>query len=383
MLEGPWWFGLAALTAAYWAVTAVRVSRGMATVGFLRDVTPTPAADAPRVSVCVAARNEEEKVARGVRSMAELEYPSLEVVAVDDRSEDGTGRVLDALAEEHDRLRVLHVEELPRGWLGKNHALQRAADAADGEVLLFTDADVVFRSDALARAVGRLERGGLDHLAVAPDIRMPGPLLEAFAGCFQVLFTRFAEPWRARDPESGKHVGIGAFNLVRRDAYRAAGEHRGIRHRPDDDMRLARALGESGARADILYGTGLLQVPWYDSLPEAVRGLSRSAWAGLDYSLPGVAGAAVVTVAVDAWPWLGWLLTGGPARWLNLVVVLLCAFLFVGATRYSSVRPWLVVLWPVTAVLFAWILLRSAALALLRGGIEWRGTFYPLEELRR
>lgn len=383
MLEGPWWIGLAALTAAYWAVTAVRVSRGMATVGFLRDVTPIPAADAPRVSVCVAARNEEGKVGRGVRSMAELEYPSLEVVAVDDRSEDGTGRVLDALAEEHDRLRVLRVEELPRGWLGKNHALQRAADAADGEVLLFTDADVVFRPDALARAVGRLERGGLDHLAVAPDIRMPGRLLEAFAGCFQVLFTRFAEPWRARDPESGKHVGIGAFNLVRRDAYLAAGEHRGIRHRPDDDMRLARALGESGARADILYGTGLLQVPWYDSLPEAVRGLSRSAWAGLDYSLPGVAGAAAVTVAVDAWPWLGWLLTGGPARWLNLVAVLLCAFLFVGATRYSSVRPWLAVLWPVTAVLFAWILLRSAVFALLRGGIEWRGTFYPLEELRR
>lgn len=331
----------------------------------------------------MAARNEEGKVARGVRSMAQLEYPDLEVVAVDDRSEDATGRMLDALAEEYDRLRVLHVEDLPRGWLGKNHALQRAADVADGELLLFTDADVVFRRDALSRAVGCLLRDDLDHLAVAPDIRMPGPLLEAFAGCFQVLFSRFVEPWKARDPGSGRHVGIGAFNLVRRDAYRASGGHRKIRRRPDDDMRLARALQENGARADVRYGTGLLRVPWYSSLREAVRGLSRSAWAGLDYSLPAAAVAASVTLVGDVWPWLGWLLTGGAARWLNLAAVLLTALLFVGATRYSSVRPWLAVLWPATAILFAWILVRSVAGALLRGGIEWRGTFYPLEELRR
>lgn len=381
-LEGPWWTGLAAVTAAFWAVTVFRVSRGMAGVGFLGDESTVPAADAPRVSVCVAARNEEGKVARGVRSMAELDYPELEVVAVDDRSEDATGRVLEELAGEYDRLRVLHVEGLPRGWLGKNHALQRAADVAGGELLLFTDADVVFRPDALSRAVGCLLRGDLDHLTASPDIRMPGPLLEAFAGCFQVLFTRFAEPWRARDPGSGKHVGIGAFNLVRRDAYRAAGGHRGIRRRPDDDMRLARALGQSGARADIRYGTELLEVPWYGSLREAVQGLSRSAWAGLDYSVGAVAGAAAVTLVADVWPWIGWLVTAGPARGLNLAAVLLSAFLFVGATRYSSIRPWLTVLWPVTGLLFAWILLRSVALTLLRGGIEWRGTFYPLDELR-
>ncbi|MFB6241156.1 MAG: glycosyltransferase family 2 protein, partial [Gemmatimonadota bacterium] len=356
-LEGPWWTGLAAVTAAFWLVTAFRVIRGMAGVGFLRDEPPVSPGDAPRVSVCVAARNEEDKVARGVRSMAELDYPGLEVVAVDDRSEDATGRVLEELAGEYDCLRVLHVGELPRGWLGKNHALQRAVDAADGEVLLFTDAVVVFRPDALSRAVGCLLREDLDHLTAAPDLRMPGPLLEAFAGCFQVLFTRFAEPWRARDPESDRHVGIGAFNLVRRDVYRAAGGHRAIRRRPDDDMRLARALRQSGARADIRYGTGILEVPWYGSLREAVRGLSRSAWPGLDYSLSAAAGAAAVTLAVDVWPWIGWVATAGPARWLNLAAALLSALLFVGATRYSSTRAWLAVLWPVTGTLFVWILL--------------------------
>lgn len=382
MLESPWSTGIAALTALYWAATAARVGRGMARIDFLRAEQPLGDGDAPTVSVCVAARNEEGKIEAGVRSMAALDYPSLEVVAVDDRSEDRTGELLDRMAAEHGRLRVLHVAHLPPGWLGKNHALHLAAAEAGGELLLFTDADAVFAPDALRRAVGRLEREGLDHLAVAPDLDMPGPLLGAFAGTFQVCFSQFAEPWKARDPESSRHVGIGAFNLVRATAYRGAGGHEAIRLRPDDDIRLARLLKANGARADVLYGTGKLRVPWYGSLGDAVRGLSRSAWAGLDYSVAAAAGSALVILALNVWPWLGAVLTAGPARWLNLLSVACSAGLFVGASRFSSVRPWLVILWPATGLLFAWIIVRSTAGTLMRGGIEWRDTFYPLERLR-
>jgi len=382
VIESPWLTALASLAALYWTVTVLRVGRGMAGIEFLRDQPPVVDREAPEVSICVAARNEEGKVADGVRSMVEMEYPALEVVAVDDRSEDATGEILDRLAADSERLRVLHVEELPSGWLGKNHALQRAADEARGEILLFTDADAVFAPDALRRAVGRLRRENLDHLTAAPDLDMPGPLLGAFAGTFQVYFTQFAEPWKARDPESDRHVGVGAFNLVREPAYRDAGGHAAIRTRPDDDMRLARLLKTNGARADVVYGTGQIRVPWYDSLGEAVRGLSRSLWAGLDYSLAAAAGSLLVTLGLNVWPWIGVVVSPGPARWLNLVAVVASAGLFAGTTRYSSVRPWLAVLWPVTGLVFAWITVRSTAGALIRGGIEWRGTFYPLEELR-
>lgn len=368
--------------ALYWTATVLRVGRGMARIERLRDQAPVDDQEAPGVSICVAARNEEGKVAAGIRSMVELDYPALEVVAVDDRSEDRTGEILDRLEREHGRLRVLHIEELPAGWLGKNHALQRAAEAARGELLLFTDADAVFSRDALRRAVGRLEREGVDHLTAAPDLDMPGPLLAAFAGTFQVYFTQFAEPWKAGDPDSDRHVGVGAFNLVRASAYRAAGGHVPIRRRPDDDMRLARLLKESGARADVVYGTGEIRVPWYDTLGEAVQGLSRSLWAGLDYSVAAAAGSLAVTLSLNVWPWVGAVVSSGPARWLNLVAVIASAGLFVGATRYSSVRPWLAILWPVTGLVFAWITVRSTAGTLIRGGIEWRGTFYPLEELR-
>lgn len=382
MLESPWLTALAALAALYWTVTTVRLGRGMAQVSFLRDEGPVREEDAPAVSVCVAARNEARKLAPAVRSMAELDYPDLEVVAVDDRSEDRTGEILERLADEHERVRVLRVEELPAGWLGKNYALHRAAAEASGEVLLFTDADVLFAPDALARAVGCLRRRGLDHLAVAPDVDMPGPLLEAFAGAFQVYFTQLAAPWKARDQGSSHHVGVGAFNLVRAGAYRAAGGHGSIRMRPDDDMQLARVLKISGARADVLLGSGRVRVPWYGSLREAVRGLSRSVWAGLDYSAAAAGVAVLVTLGLGTWPWLGAVLTAGAARWLNLVAVLLSGGVFVAGSGYSSVRPWLVVLWPVTGLAFAWIILRGTVGTAARGGIEWRGTFYPLEELR-
>lgn len=354
----------------------------MATVGFLRDAPRVRDDEAPSVSICVAARNEAGKLEPAVRSMVQLEYPELEVVAVDDRSEDRTGRILEDLAEDDRRLEVLHVRELPEAWLGKNHALHRAAEAAGGELLLFTDADVIFEPDALARAVGHVRRHGLDHLAVAPDLEMPGPLLEAFAGSFQVYFSQFAEPWKARDPDSSRHVGVGAFNLVRGEAYRAAGGHRAIRMRPDDDMRLARILKEAGARADLLFGTGRLRVPWYETLGEAVRGLSRSAWAGLDYSPAAAAAAALFTLGLGVWPWLGALLTAGPAQALNLAAVTLSGGLYVAASLHTGSRAGLVVLWPVTGLVFVWILLRGTIGTLARGGIVWRGTFYPLEDLR-
>ncbi|NIP78703.1 MAG: glycosyltransferase, partial [Gemmatimonadetes bacterium] len=111
----------------------------------LGELPPGPG---PRVTVVVAARDEAGHIAPTVHSLLAQDYPDLEVVAVDDRSTDGTGRILDRLAARQPRLRVLHIDTLPPDWLGKNHALHRGAELASGELLLFTDADVVMRPDA-------------------------------------------------------------------------------------------------------------------------------------------------------------------------------------------------------------------------------------------
>jgi cellulose synthase/poly-beta-1,6-N-acetylglucosamine synthase-like glycosyltransferase len=174
----------------------------------------------PPVSIVVAARDEARAIERAMRSLLALDYPGLELVAVDDRSADPTGAILDRLAAANARLKVLHVRELPAGWLGKNHALALGARDATGEILLFTDADVEFAPYSLREAVAVLEDERLDHLALAPRLRLPGAWLAACVAYFGRQFYVFLRPWRARDPRSGAHIGVGAFNLVRASAYR-------------------------------------------------------------------------------------------------------------------------------------------------------------------
>ena len=171
--------------------------------------------DPPSVSVVIAARDEEHRLEQALRSVLAQDHPHLEVIVVDDRSSDGTADILRRLQEQHPLLRVLRVDELPSGWLGKTHAQQRGGEAAQGELLLFTDADVVFEPSAVRLAALYLARERLDHLTVAPRVLAPTRPVEALVGAFTVLFCQWSRPWRARDPRSHHYVGIGAFNLVR------------------------------------------------------------------------------------------------------------------------------------------------------------------------
>jgi glycosyltransferase involved in cell wall biosynthesis len=304
------------------------------------------------------------------------------VVVVDDRSSDRTGEILRRMQREHPQLQVVRIDELPGGWLGKCHAMQRGADAADGELLLFTDADVVMRPSTVARAAAYLQRERLDHVAIAPELVMPGALLDLFGGAFSVFFAQYSRPWKARDPESPRHIGIGAFNLVRAEAYRAVDGHAPIAMRPDDDMKLGKLLKKNGYRQDVLFGRGMISVEWYASLREVVRGLEKNSFAGLEYSVVSVLGATCALLLLNVWPWAALLLTGGTAWWLNAGSALLMFSLFAGATRASGANPLLGLGYPVATLLFLYIVLRATWLTLRNDGIDWRGTHYPLDALR-
>ncbi len=338
---------------------------------------------APQVSIVVAARDEARGIEAAARSLLAQQYPHFEVVAVDDRSTDATGTILDRLAHSDSRLRVIHVGELPKGWLGKNHALSVGAAAARGPWLLFTDADVVMAPDTLARAVGLAERRGLEHLAVLPEIRLPGLLLSAFGTGFICWGAAILRPWKARDPSSWRFVGIGAFNLVRADAYRRAGGHDPIRLRPDDDLKLGKILKRSGARGDFLLGKGLISVEWYHSVGEAVNGLMKNTFSIVEYrALPMLAGVPAYLIG-GLGPLTALALGSGPLRWLAGAAVASQLGLMLFATRESGAPRRVALLYPVVSLLFAWIVLRALVLNLAQRGIVWRGTFYPLSELRR
>lgn len=317
-----------------------------------------------------------------MRSLLSQDYAALEIVAVDDRSTDATGAILDRMAQGEPRLRVVHVSELPAGWLGKNHALSLGAGVASGAWLLFTDADVIMQPDTLSRAIGHAERTGLDHLTVLPDLILPG-LLKCFTVGFVVWFGAYVRPWKASDPRSRFSVGVGAFNLVRATAYQRAGGHAPIRMRPDDDLKLGKILKRSGARSEALSGLGMISVEWYHSLGEAIDGLMKNTFSVVEYYSIALLGGALFYLVVGFGPPAMLLLGSGPVVWIGGVTLASQLVAHTAAARETN-APWYSgALYPLAALLMSWILVRALVLNLWQGGIVWRETFYPLAELRR
>jgi cellulose synthase/poly-beta-1,6-N-acetylglucosamine synthase-like glycosyltransferase len=342
-----------------------------------------PTQHAPRVSIIVPARNEARGIGAAIATMLALDYPDFEVIVIDDRSTDGTAQALEAVPDPCRRLRRLGVTELPADWLGKNHANAVGAAAATGEWLLFTDADIHFESLALGRAMRCATEGHWDHLTAAPHARLPGAVLSQFALYFGLLFSLFARPWAARNPRSRAHVGIGAFNLVRRSAYEAIGGHAALRLRPDDDLKLGKLLKQAGYRQLFLNGCGAIEVEWYSTWREVRDGLMKNLFAGSGYSVPLTVFGGLLQLAVLTGPPLGVIFASGVAQWCS---ALACGLLLLqgwASAPSLGTRRWAGALLPLFGVFGTWLMWRSMYLALSRGYIEWRGTRYPLAELRR
>src|SRR5438445_1296629 len=235
-------FGLVlfGLVAFFWLTHGLRVAYGAIRLPWLKGFSPAVDADSPRISLIFAARDEEEKLPAALATLMEIDYPNLEIIAVDDRSKDATGRILDDFAAAHPRLRVVHITQLPAGWLGKPHALQKAYETSTGEWLLFTDADVRFKPDVLRRAVALAKQRNLDHLTLFGEIEMAGFWEKVLLTFFGMAFNIAIDPYRVANPHSRAYIGVGAFQLLKRAAYEASGTHRRLAMEVVDDMKLGK-----------------------------------------------------------------------------------------------------------------------------------------------
>ena len=373
---------LAALTLLVSAVTAIDLIRGLAGVVRLSDCPVLPRGEAPHVTVVIPARNEELNLEAGLSSLLAQDYPSFDVIAVDDRSSDRTGHILDRMEQAHTRLRALHVSELPPAWLGKNHALHLGSTQTDGPLILFTDADVVMDPSVLARAVGHLQRAHLAHLTVWPAFRVPGWLAELTVGFSLLGLLALLKPWKAKQPNSRRHFGVGAFNLVVAGAYREAGGHAAIALRPDDDLMLGKLMKTRGHRQEALDGHALMSVEWYRDLGEMVKGLRKNAFAIVNYNVGAALLMGAALFAVDVWPTVALAFTSGTAFWLNASVWIVGTLTCLSVGGSYGMHRRLAPLYPLAALVMLYILARSVGATLWHGEIEWRGTSYPLDALR-
>jgi glycosyltransferase involved in cell wall biosynthesis len=364
------------------AVTVVVLTINYRTIERLLDLPIPELPSWPRISLIAPARNEERNIEAAMQSLLAIDYPNLQITIINDRSTDKTGEILKRLAKQEPRLNVVEVKELPSGWLGKNYAMHVGARQSDGEWLLFTDADILFEPTTLRRAIGYANEHLLDHLAAYPDVRMPGWLLNSFVIAFATMFTMFIRPWQVRDPHSKAYIGIGAFNLVSAEAYRICGGHVPIRMRPDDDLKLGHLMKLNGFRSDVVNGQRAVTVEWYSTLDEMIRGLEKNSAAPLEYDVVKVLGSCLILFLANIWPFLAVLITRGWPQLLFAITILL--LLFGNAQTAINVRQplWRALLFPVAISIFAYIQVRGIVLLLVRGGIQWRDTFYPLAELK-
>jgi glycosyltransferase involved in cell wall biosynthesis len=371
---------------AIWLFHAVAAGRGVRKIADLTQPEYAVALETklPRVSIIVPARNEAEMIEAAVRSLLAIDYPDFELVVVDDRSEDATGAILDRLKAEHGaRLTVVHVRELPAGWLGKTHAMWSAAEAATGEWILFSDADVLHAPAALRRIVHYAEQEQAAHMALLPTMLMESVGERMMISFFQAMFIFANRPWKVRDPGARDAMGVGAFNMVRRSAYETIGTYRSMRLSVVDDMRLGEKVKQAGLASRVAFGDGMVRVRWAVGARGVVRNLTKNFFAHLHYNIAFAVLAACGLLWLHLGPWVGTVFATGWARAGYAVALACLVMVYAGMGRRTKIGVGYVLLHPMASVLMVFTLLRSTVLTLAHDGVEWRGTFYPLAELKR
>jgi glycosyltransferase involved in cell wall biosynthesis len=371
-----------------------------------------------RVSVIVPARNEEESIRETLTQLLALDYSNYEIIAVNDRSTDRTGQIMNEVAAAESacsadtpfdcdqgmlvrgpaapalqtgpersvratRLKVVHITELPSGWLGKTHAMWMAGQQASGDWLLFTDADVLFKPDSLPRALAYAEAERADHVVLFPRMIMKSPGETMMIAFFQVLFVFGHRPWRVANPKARDHMGVGAFNMVRRSVYEAVGTYRALRMEVVDDMKLGKVVKNAGFAQRNVYGEDLISLRWAKGAFGIVNNLTKNFFAVLSFQWWRTLATIIGLAFLNLGPFVGLWFAHGWARSLYAIALSSLFAIYCGMSFRSPIPPYYFFLHPVSTSLFMYILLRSMVYTLWNDGIVWRGTKYPLEELRK
>jgi cellulose synthase/poly-beta-1,6-N-acetylglucosamine synthase-like glycosyltransferase len=381
------------IVALGWLWQAILALRGMPLLADLTRIDeaalpPLPASEGPHLTVVVPACDEEDSIQAVLRSLLASTGLQLEIVAVDDRSTDRTGALMDKVAVEvasgsgPHRLWVIHNRELPASWLGKPHVLQLGAQRATAPWLLFTDGDVIFAPRALELALRQAMAAKADHLVLVPSLIRKSIGEGAMQATIQALVQWSVRLWKVADPGARDYFGVGGFNLVRAEAFNRLGGFADLRMEVVEDINLGRMVKQAGYQSCVTVGPGLVKIRWIIGAWGIVPNVEKNGFAAFRYRL-GLALAALLGVAVQVVLPLAAMVAGGWALPAGLLTYGSIALVFHANRRLNGVTPAAAVLFAPSAAIAGYGFLRSVVLTLARNGVTWRGTHYPLDDLRR
>jgi chlorobactene glucosyltransferase len=357
-------------------------------------VEPTPPpSDAPLISVCVPARNEERNIRACVESLLAQDYPNFEVIVLDDRSTDRTSAILRELSTQSDTLRVIHGSDLPEGWAGKPHALFQAAattQVAPRAWLCFVDADTFLSPVTLSSCYARAIETKADMFTIM-TFQILGSFWEKVI--MPIVMTALSvgfSPRKVNDPDSRDAIANGQFILIKRTVYDAIGGHESVKDQIVEDKAISEQVKWNGYRLIVANGQAVARTRMYTSLSEMWEGWTKNIFLGLSdrpsLMWLGAFGAFILLLAalvLPLWPILGlvWFLQGG--GWLALTVILEALILWASVISVRAqvasgmgISHWYAFTLPLGAAVFAAMMFVSAWKVLSGKGITWKGRIY-------
>ncbi len=367
---------------AWWASSfiIVRIARG---IRIFEEENPPILQKFPKLSVIIAACNEADTIEPAIVTLLGQDYPDLEIVLIDDRSTDGTGKIIDGIAGRDARAKAVHIEKLPDGWIGKVNALNEGTAKSTGEWLLFTDADVHFRQGTLRKALALAEADKSDHLALLPKPASNSFWFEVVVSALGAMFLHGTRAVDVGKPGSEAFAGTGAFNLVRRAAFEKTEGFSWLRMEPVDDVGLGLMMSLSGAKSTFAVALRDISIVWYPSLKLMFKGVEKNFFgSAANYSLIRMALIVAFVWAFAIAPFAA-IFNFRDLPLLSLWVityVLMAAGSFFISRRFKQ-KFFPLFLAQIGLLIVSVMLLRSGIICVRKGGIDWRGTRYKTEDL--
>ena len=349
-----------------------------------------PPQDPPLISICIPARNEERNIRACVESVLKQNFPTFEVIVLDDRSTDATPGILRELSDQNKKLKVIHGSDLPAGWAGKPHALSQASAVAGGEWLCFIDADTFLSSETLSSCYAKAVETKADMFTI-----MTFQVLETFweKTVMPLVMTALSvgfSPRKVNDPKTKDAIANGQFILIKRLVYDAIGGHESVKGSIVEDKAISERVKWNGHRLIVADGREAAKTRMYTSLPEMWEGWTKNIYLGLSdqpgLMALGVFGAFLAVVAalfLPLWPLLAayWFTRGGgwQAAAIFIEALVLWAYLIkvrADASTKMKISSWYALTTPLGAGVFAAMMFTSAWKVLSRKGVTWKGRTY-------
>jgi chlorobactene glucosyltransferase len=384
----------------YFILSTILFFSGLAVVHWIHDqyhldivVTPaSPPRRAPRISICIPARNEETNIRKCVESALAQDYPEFEVIVLDDRSTDSTLHRLKDLASHDSRLLPVGGSILPEGWAGKPHALHQASALARGEWLCFVDADTFLSPRAISSCLAKAIETKADLFTVMTEQILGSFWEKTVMPLVMTALSVGFSPRKVNDPSRREAVANGQFIMIRRSVYDAVGGHERIKDQIVEDKALSELVKWNGYRLILADGSRFIRTRMYTSLSAMWEGWTKNIYLGLrDHPamlMLGAFGAALALIAavfLPVWPALGAMWYHGGGGWMAAAVVaqslaFWCVLIYVRAraAKKMGISPCYALTTPLGAGVFAAMMLSSAWKVISGRGVTWRGrTYHP------